>query len=348
MEFLTTRANIIIIRAFPFEGGVMCPYGVVYKTTNLINGKIYIGKTIKTGNKLKCYFGSGVSIIHAIKKYGINNFKKDIMAEASSEDELNALEIYYIKEYNSMDIKIGYNILQGGEGFNSKTASETSKKMWRNPVFREKISKSIKESYKNPEIKARKKIIMEEISRRDDVNLKKSIASKKMWEDEAYKKKVSNLIKISKNTEESKRGTSLFQKEYKNREDVKREASKKQKERMSNPDIREKMSKFMKEFANRPEQKEKQSVLSKKIWDNEELREKRSIAMSGGKNPAAKKIIATNTKTNEQIIFDSGVDCAKYFNKSNSLICAILSNRKPNKFIDWNFSYSHIVKIPLY
>jgi len=321
-------------------------YGVVYKTTNLVNGKIYIGKTIKTGDKLKRYMGSGLGLSHAIKKYGINNFKKDIIAEAFSKDELNTLEIHYIKAYNSRDIIIGYNILQGGEGFDSETASATSKKMWSNPIFREKISKSIKESYSNPEIKARRKVIMEEVNRRDDVNLKRSIASKKMWENEIHRNNVSNLIKISKNTEESKRKTSLFQKEYKNREDVKSEASKKQKERMSRSSTRENMSKFMKEFANRPEQKEKQSILSKKIWDNEELRKKMSIAMSGYRNPSAKKIKAINIKTNEQIIFDSGVDCAKYFNKSNSLICAILNNRKPNKFVDWVFCYACIVKSP--
>ena len=48
---------------------------VIYCTTNLINGKKYIGSDT---NNNPYYLGSGVSIIKAIKKYGRNNFKKEI------------------------------------------------------------------------------------------------------------------------------------------------------------------------------------------------------------------------------------------------------------------------------
>jgi len=88
----------------------------IYKITNLINGKIYIGKR-KTKLKIEddFYFGSGKLIKSAIKKYGINNFTKDIL-EICNSNNLNEREIYWIESLNSIDLKLGYNISNGGDG----------------------------------------------------------------------------------------------------------------------------------------------------------------------------------------------------------------------------------------
>ena len=86
--------------------------GYIYKTTNLINNKIYIGQ--KQATKFnKNYYGSGKLLKQAIKKYGKENFKVEILEESNCED-LDNLEIKYIKEYNSTNLEIGYNILIGG------------------------------------------------------------------------------------------------------------------------------------------------------------------------------------------------------------------------------------------
>lgn len=85
----------------------------IYKITNLINGKIYIGKdTVSDKN----YYGSGLLIKRAINKHGIENFKKEILEECNNNDELCIREKYWIEKYNSTNSQIGYNISKGGDG----------------------------------------------------------------------------------------------------------------------------------------------------------------------------------------------------------------------------------------
>ena len=83
---------------------------IIYKTTNLINNKIYVGQDSKNN---PTYLGSGSYIKRAIRKYGKENFKKEILCECFSIEELNKKEIHWIKE---LDCKVpnGYNISLGG------------------------------------------------------------------------------------------------------------------------------------------------------------------------------------------------------------------------------------------
>lgn len=88
---------------------------IIYKTTNKINGKIYVGKT--TGNRKddKYYFGSGIYIKRAIQKYGISYFTR-ITLEECNDSDVRDKEIYWINILNTRDPNIGYNIATGGEG----------------------------------------------------------------------------------------------------------------------------------------------------------------------------------------------------------------------------------------
>ena len=84
---------------------------VIYKTTNLINEKIYIGQDFYNNPS---YLGSGILLKRALKKYGYSNFKKEIIDVASTIDELNEKEKYWIAFYKSQNLDIGYNIAPGG------------------------------------------------------------------------------------------------------------------------------------------------------------------------------------------------------------------------------------------
>lgn len=84
---------------------------VIYKVTNLINDKIYVGQNKKNNPN---YYRSGKLIKRAVKKYGKDNFKKEILCECNSLSELNEKEIFWISELNSMNNEIGYNLEAGG------------------------------------------------------------------------------------------------------------------------------------------------------------------------------------------------------------------------------------------
>ena len=92
-------------------------HGYTYKTTNLLNNKVYIGQK-KSANFVSLYTGSGKLIKRAVHKYGVNCFKVELLAEAHNQESLDILERYYIKVYDSTDISKGYNIATGGSNGN--------------------------------------------------------------------------------------------------------------------------------------------------------------------------------------------------------------------------------------
>lgn len=89
-------------------------YGYIYKTTNLKNGKIYIGQH-KSANFDENYFGSGVWFKKVFLANGRENFTCEIIEECTSLDEMNSREVYWIEEYQSRNPDIGYNLAKGGE-----------------------------------------------------------------------------------------------------------------------------------------------------------------------------------------------------------------------------------------
>lgn len=122
---------------------------LIYKTTNLVNGKIYVGKA-KGLRTINGYLGSGKLLKAAIAKYGKANFKRITIDIADNIIELNNKEIFWINFYDSRNKDIGYNIAKGGEGWDGLRTPETRLRMslaqsgFNNPMFGKHQSKETK------------------------------------------------------------------------------------------------------------------------------------------------------------------------------------------------------------
>ena len=110
-------------------------YGIVYLTTCLANGKIYVGQTTSSD---PLYIGSGRKIIDAVKRYGIDSFKRETLKECDNQKQLDAWELVFIKKLRATDPKIGYNILPGSAtGFGQVNPAKL-------PEVRKRMSKKAK------------------------------------------------------------------------------------------------------------------------------------------------------------------------------------------------------------
>lgn len=94
----------------------------IYKITNNINGKIYIGKTTTSINQRfnrhvkSSQNDSNLYIHNAIRKYGETNFTIEEIDFTDNLKDLSTKEKYWIEYYKSYDKDIGYNLTKGGEG----------------------------------------------------------------------------------------------------------------------------------------------------------------------------------------------------------------------------------------
>lgn len=89
-------------------------YGYIYETTNLINGKKYIGKH-KSERFDNSYLGSGVTFRKALNKYGKENFNvKIIEIIETNQYDLDLREMYWIKHFNATTSRNYYNNSVGG------------------------------------------------------------------------------------------------------------------------------------------------------------------------------------------------------------------------------------------
>lgn len=94
---------------------------IIYKITNIQNGKVYIGQTVQSfrirmnEHKKKMRNGANFPLYNAMRKYGIENFTFEVIDNAASQEELNTKEMFWIHQFNS-EHPNGYNLTSGGAG----------------------------------------------------------------------------------------------------------------------------------------------------------------------------------------------------------------------------------------
>lgn len=193
---------------------------VIYKTTNLINGKIYIGQDTKNDPR---YLGSGKIIKRAIKKYGYENFKKEIIEVCYNQNELDIREKYWINNLKTTDENIGYNISFGGQtGWmrGLKHSEETKKNYslnrkgkltgYKNGMYGKKHSEESKKKMGVPQIGEKNGMYGKKHSEKTIKKISESLSGTKnsfygKKHSEVTKKKMSELAKQRKTNPNSKK-----------------------------------------------------------------------------------------------------------------------------------------------
>lgn len=163
--------------------------GYIYLTENLINGKIYIGKHHKTEYDDK-YYGSGVLLLKALNKYGIENFKNTLIDTADTVEELNEKEKYYISYYREQN-KVLYNIAKGGDGgdtLSDKSAEEKEE-------FINKMTKINKERCSSQQFKDNTSKRMTARYKDEEERQKQSIRIRRAWSDDTLRYEQSERLK---------------------------------------------------------------------------------------------------------------------------------------------------------
>lgn len=127
---------------------------LIYKITNDVNSKLYIGQTTKTLQERianhRNSFVSGVDthLYRAMRKYGWDKFHFHTIDYATTQDELDELEAFYIEKYDT--IRNGYNMALGGKinVMYSEVVKEKHDAVMRSDDVRNRISVSVRQGYK--------------------------------------------------------------------------------------------------------------------------------------------------------------------------------------------------------
>ncbi|MEK6881161.1 MAG: GIY-YIG nuclease family protein, partial [Nanoarchaeota archaeon] len=105
----------------------------IYKITNKINNKVYIGQTNNPARRWSqhrwCAENNKGSqlVTRALAKHGVDNFEFEVIITCQNQNNVNELEVLIIKQFNSVDLALGYNIELGGN--NPSHTPETARKI---------------------------------------------------------------------------------------------------------------------------------------------------------------------------------------------------------------------------
>jgi len=181
---------------------------IIYKITNLINGKIYIGQHYTSADD--GYLGSGKWIKRAIKKYGKENFIRETIEFCTSAN-VDEKEVYWVNKLGATNPKVGYNIDKGGTGRSPgyKHSKETKEKLRQinlqreiKPEWIEKFKK-VRKGYKHKE-KTKNKISIKHKGIKHSEETKKLLSlvfkglTKKKWTKKRKEQRIKETIENNK------------------------------------------------------------------------------------------------------------------------------------------------------
>ena len=259
--------------------------GYIYKIINVINNKIYIGQTIqKPSTRFRSHVNPSTPskmnypLTAAIRKYGENNFKLEILHEIICQakeqviNQLNLLEIEAIKQHNSI-VPNGYNLSGGGknsvvhEQTKQKQSAIKKKRMNSDPKYKADIFSRLNKAIKNsqtPEAREKARLSQLKTNQTPETKLKRSNASKHNWTKPAYQDiQLKSLKESWSNPERRNRMSSWVKSQWKDPE-YRRHGVAMNRRNTQNPKNRLRASNQFKELWQTDDFKEKQRVAREK------------------------------------------------------------------------------------
>lgn len=199
------------------------------------DGKVYIGFTGQTLEKRAAY-GNGykktTAFYNAIRKFGWENFKGEILEDNLTKKEASERERHYIALYKSNNAKFGYNRTDGGIG---------SKGLKRTELDNVLQSQRIKETHNTPEMRMKLSVATKKFWNTEEGKIKKSNATRKTWTNPEHRKKMTEIRKKMWKSEEyqEKRRKSLEKYHQSEEWEIKKqELLQRTKERWADPEYR--------------------------------------------------------------------------------------------------------------
>lgn len=194
---------------------------IVYKITNLENGKIYVGQTRRTlEERFKEHCQADSAIGRAIRKHGKEKFKCEILETCKTLEELNEREKFWIKTFDCM-IPKGYNKTDGGqstllaEEVRHQISESLIKFYEEHPEALEKISEEQKKRYADPEERAKAAERTRKVFEDPAIREKHAESQRKRFENPEEREKISaTLTEHFSDPEERKKQSERLKKYY--------------------------------------------------------------------------------------------------------------------------------------
>ena len=290
--------------------GLLDVYGIIYLVKNKVNGKCYIGQTVKkNGFRDRYGVGNGRTMIESfykthkknnsssdiiledMEKYGLDAFEVDECIDyAFSKTELDIKERTYISVYKSMISNSydnyyvgGYNKTSGGSGAKDYKWSEESKQKLKEikntPEALERSREAAKKENLSPETLKKRSESLKGHNVSDNTKLLISDCIEKMWEDGKYnseevRKNMSEGQKRRWEDKDNKIKASEASKKCWEDDNYREKISEKIKKKWEDDDFRKRVTNRVKEYWDDESNHEKQSNISKKNWEDDSYREK--------------------------------------------------------------------------
>lgn len=323
---------------------------IVYKTTNLVNGKFYIGQDT---NNNPDYFGSGVKIKLAMKKYGKDNFRKEILEYCKTQEALNEREKFWIKETKA--IELGYNLAEGGFGCSNMSdeikqkISKSKKGVRLSEQTKQRMSCSARGRKVSEETKQKLSLanIGKKLSDEHIEKMRQSHLGKKLPEEQ--KIKIGEKSKGRKMSEEAKLKISRSRTGKKHPKETKKRISEVQRGKKLTDSHKEKISKASIGNTRRkgkPQSEEAKRKIAKASAERTHSIETRK-KISAIQDPIKKKICQIDPKTKEVIrTYDSINQASNILKISKSNLSTLVNGNSYRKTVggyEWRF-YSNINK----